>query len=382
MKVWLILFLCLLTQASFDPVVGASPDQVDVAPSPVVSNPILFIHGMGNRKKWDHVHAFMHYELKKKFGGVLLSQKAGQKDFYDASGDYFLLRFIKNEGALAEHVEEIKEAVDRIYQNKKIPVRLIGFSYGGVSSRAYLIKYPENHHVKQLITFHSPHLGTHWAYLWPTVESVKKALNECSYRLFSKIDIEIICEKSRDGIYNAEAFSRGTFDSPAIKDLYPPVYGRDADGKKTPLNLIATMAHSPHPLDVDYVAVIGQAHYEKSLVKALDRTSDTLSGVLKGDDPGTFRFETVQYLLKIRSQMTGESFEETDGGVTVYSQNLINLPWFLERTVSEDSQPWGKDQLDTYTLHPTGQIRIIRSEDDHSMATLNFRILGHLIMER
>jgi len=94
---------------------------------------LLLINGMGQRKTWNHTISFFQREYNLTFGGTLLTEAAPQAPQFDLDGDFFVLQFLNQSGALDQQVSELREAMQRIYAHKKQKIILAGFSYGGGS---------------------------------------------------------------------------------------------------------------------------------------------------------------------------------------------------------------------------------------------------------
>jgi pimeloyl-ACP methyl ester carboxylesterase len=271
--------------------------------------PILLLHGLGQKVAvWD-AHAVQYYEkeIGLSHGGVLkkTNGKARIENPPNATknaakpkerADFFTVAFsnpVDSIGAWERELEEfLPLALERTKAEKVI---LIGYSMGGVTARYYLTKNLTNHRVERLVTIGSPHQGSPYARVWKWKTSLVQASKDANFLTKPLLDkaIELLASAEKDV----------PADAPAIRDLMRP----EDDGefmKRTGL--------AAHPLDVDYVSVVGKVE----LLKETQNLSKTAAMDILRRALGAIGFG-VEAL-----------FEPGDGVVGAKSQTINELPWF------------------------------------------------------
>ncbi len=283
--------------------------------SPVVTThipyPIVLVHGLGQKSSvWDS-YAVKYYEkeLGLQFGGVLKKKNGrcilehGQSLKTDNSqnppADFFTVSFSNPVDSIEAWRLELEQYISLVLKRTNAEkVILIGYSMGGLASRSYLTHHLNDHKVQRLITIGTPHQGSAFAkaYNWKT--SITNALKS-DPNFASKF----LLEQSLSAVKAAE--TDVPFDASAVRDLRRPQDGGMYLNK---------LGNTPHPLDVEYVSVVGD-------VQLLKETTE-------------FNKTAVQELLRRVLGVLGfgvESlFESGDGVVSVKSQTMKEIPWFVQ----------------------------------------------------
>ena len=226
--------------------------------------PIILLHGLGQKADVWHGEAttFFTKDLALRIGS-----------------DVFVKEFKNPFDSINAWRDELEIEITNV---RKITgadkVVLIGYSMGGLAARAYLAKRFTDHHVKRLVTIGTPHLGSAFAkaYNWKTQ-------------------------------YGVEVPGTGMpLSSPAIRDLRRPEDGG---------TYIRALGKYAHPLDVDYVSVVGEVNIfdtknifsskgvQELFRKILSSTSspDELfapgDGVVSATSQGHYEYRVVFYRL-------------------------------------------------------------------------------------
>ena len=175
-------------------------------------------------------------------------------------------------------------------------VILIGYSMGGLTGRHYLTKHVKDHHVQRLITIGSPHQGSAFAKVYNWKTSVNTSLQDGKESF-----LKPIVEQASEMIRKAE--DDVPFDSPAIRDLRRP-----QDGGW----FIEQSGNREHPLDVEYISVIGDVDIMKEL-SVLNKSGAK---------------ELFRRIMGLLGMGVESLFEGGDGVVSASSQTINELPWF------------------------------------------------------
>lgn len=272
-----------------------------------VPYPILLLHGLGQKADvWDGAATrYFTEDLDLTYGGTLRVKDS--LIIRDESGggeaDYYVVAFSDPWDSVGAWGLELEKCVDYVIdQTKADRVIIIGYSMGGLAARSFMVKRFTDHHVKRLITVGTPHLGSAYArvYDW------KKGLLDCVAHPTDPLS-EATCKGALGALKGVEGTSK--YDSYAVRDLRRP-----QDGGW----YLQRLGKMGHPLDVEYVSVIG--------------TIDMFDEAKKLSEPW------IQELLrKTMSFFSPDGvkglFEPGDGVVSKESQDIQNIEWF---TVKEE----------------------------------------------
>ena len=264
-----------------------------------VPYPIILLHGLGQKADVWHGKATNYFrrDLGLAYGGELGVDRDGNvRRVIAGSGqaDFFTVAFSNPIDSINAWRDELERCIAEVRRTTGADkVILVGYSMGGLAARAYLVKRFTDHHVKRLITIGTPHLGSAIAKVW----NVSNTLRECIKD--SSILTQKPCELALAAITSAQ--SDVPFDSWAIRDLRRPEDGGD---------YLRRLSKSAHPLDVEYVSVIGK----------VDLVNNTIS-------KGTLQ-ELVRKALSVIGGSADDFFDTGDGVVSARSQNIMNIEWF------------------------------------------------------
>jgi pimeloyl-ACP methyl ester carboxylesterase len=279
------------------------PVYVETKPSAMlqIPYPILLLHGLGQKASvWDkHAIKFYEKDLGLKHAGIL---KPSKKGIYldkksNSTMDFFTVQFSNPTDSVEGWTKELEQCIAFVREKTGAEkVILIGYSMGGLTGRHYLTKHVKDHHVQRLITIGSPHQGSAFAKVYNWKTAVNSSLQEGKESLLTPI-----FEQASELIRKAE--DDVPFDSPAVRDLRRP-----QDGGW----FIEKSGNREHPLDVEYISVIGDVDIMKEL-SVLNK-----SGAKE-------LFRRIMGLLGMGMESL---FEGGDGVVSASSQTINELPWF------------------------------------------------------
>ncbi|MBF0240003.1 MAG: hypothetical protein HQM12_20060 [SAR324 cluster bacterium] len=314
---------------------------------------LLFIHGMNDSFTWEPLHPFLKQEMGLTFGGTLSVSPELVDGYHPDRGDYFFLKFSSDKSHLEILVSEVAQAMEKLYKDRKELVEIIGFSVGGVATRLYLIDKPINHHVKKLITFHSPHQGTAWAYF----SEVRRIAYGCKSNP--------LCDKICEIFYK---LGDNRVEADILLDLIPPNYEK-------PTGLLAIKNVQAHPLDVEYVSVVGEAYESKNMNAAIEKLKEGFNGVMSGDVFMPFGYEITHF---VQSLFLGEG---GDGAVSIYSQNMANLPWFKNKLKIVKIQRLEENEFIRFSVRERSRLTVIKTHSTHEYGATNFKLMSLLIRD-
>lgn len=312
-KTVLLILAFFLTTCSSVPSLNHLP--VFGTPAQVVTThipyPIVLVHGLGQKSTvWDS-YAVKYYEkeLGLQFGGVLKKQNGvcvldngrglRTDNSQNPAADFFTVSFSNPVDSIEAWRMELEQYISLVLKRTNAEkVILIGYSMGGLASRSYLTHHLNDHKVQRLITIGTPHQGSAFAKAYNWKSGITNALKS-DPNFASKF----LLEQSLSALKAAE--TDVPFDAPAVRDLRRP----DDGGI-----YLSKLGNTPHPLDVEYVSVVGD-------VQLLKETKE-------------FNKTAVQELLRRVLGVLGfgvESlFESGDGVVSVKSQTMKEIPWFMQ----------------------------------------------------
>lgn len=278
---------------------------VDTVRATQLAYPIIFLHGLGQKAHvWDK-EAVTYYEkeLGLNFGGRLLTK--GGKSIIEnkapkPTADFFTVTFASHEDSVSAWVEELRRHIATVQSRTGAQkVILIGYSMGGLTGRAYLVKYAAAHNVVRLVTIGSPHQGSAYAKVWNWKTALLRVLNSdpnFAQKAVVKTALSAF-EAVEDGV---------RADAPAVRDLRRP-----SDGG----TFLRDLNSRPHPLDVEYVSVVGNV--QMGGMNALSASATQ---------------EVLRRLLGVVGMGAESLFEPGDGVVSASSQDMSELPWFTGDT--------------------------------------------------
>jgi pimeloyl-ACP methyl ester carboxylesterase len=278
--------------------------------------PIVLLHGLGQKVNvWD-AFAVRYYEeeiglnhggiLRKVNGKAVLDTKLDAKSTSNVpangaatksrTADFFTVAFSNPTDSIGAWERELEEFLPLVFQRTKADkVILIGYSMGGVTARYYLTKHVSDHRTERIITIGSPHQGSPYAQVAKWKKSLQEKAKDANFMmkpLFEK-GLEMF-SGMEDGV---------PADAPAVRDLMRPEDGGE---------FMSRTALANHPLDVDYVSVVGKVDLFNGGAWSKAGAMDVMRRVL-----AAIGYGGVEAL-----------FESGDGVVSAKSQNMSELPWF------------------------------------------------------
>lgn len=284
----------------------ALPDYENVTTTSI-PYPIILLHGLGQKADVWNSGAISYYqkEFALHFGGKIFSNPGQNGTAYthqyivDSTSDFFTVNFRNSTDSVGAWVQQLERSIHMVLEKTKArKVILIGYSMGGLTGRAYLTRHLKDHAVQRLITIGSPHQGSAFAkvYKWKTTV---KSLLAGDPNFITKTTIQPLLSM-------IEAAEQDVpFDSPAVRDLMRP-----QDGGK----FIGQLNYAEHPLDVEYVSVVGSVDILRE-VKELNSSAGQ---------------ELFRRLLSVIGLGPEALFEGGDGVVSVQSQTINEIPWFKQ----------------------------------------------------
>jgi pimeloyl-ACP methyl ester carboxylesterase len=262
-----------------------------------VPHPILLLPGLGQKADvWNGAAAsYYSQRLRLSFGGEV---RSGGSDSTSAlpRGDYYTVRFSKPYDAIDNWAAEIGTAIERVRASTGADrVILIGYSMGGLAARAYLVGHAGDHHVRRLVTIGTPHLGSAFARVWTWRDSLSRCAADAGFvsRPLCSASLRALLAMQQDI----------PFDAPALRDLRRPEDGG---------SYLEHLNRSGHPLDVEYVSVVGEISVFDE-AKKLNRLAVA---------------EPLRRLLSMSGDGPGELLEPGDGVVSAESQDVMNVEFF------------------------------------------------------
>lgn len=280
-------------------------------------HPLLLIHGLGGtEQRWEAsgTVGFLK-EQGLAFGGALIQSRPGRvgtiREREEVTGeDFFTLRITDPVAGLEEWAKEIEAGVKEIRRRTGAErVILVGYSAGGVAARRYLVMHPVDHHVKKIVTVASPHLGSELA----LASALKGQLEEVSREgedgagAVGRAGVELFDElETRAGV---------SLDSPLVRELMPE--------EQSPV--LRALNRTPHPTDVEYVAVLVRNKGEDELWQNLH-----LELMRLGEHPGRSKVVSgaLSGLARTFRLAQGKASRGGDGVVLLESQDLRNVEFF------------------------------------------------------
>jgi pimeloyl-ACP methyl ester carboxylesterase len=266
--------------------------------------PIILVHGLGQKSTvWDS-YAVKYYEkelglnhggvLKKVNGTCVLEPKNSNK-----FSDFFTVSFSNPTDSIEGWRKELEQYITLVLNRTKAQkVILIGYSMGGLASRSYLTKHVIDHKVQRLITIGTPHLGSAFAkaYNWkPAITTALKSDPNFATKFLLEQSLSVMKAAETDV----------PFDAPAVRDLRRPEDGGI---------YLKNLGSAPHPLDVEYVSVVGDVPLLKE-TKEFNKTAVQ---------------EVLRRVLGVLGFGVEALFESGDGVVSVKSQTMKEIPWFVQ----------------------------------------------------
>lgn len=299
--------------------------------------PIILLHGLGQKADVWNESAVGYYkkELGLHFGGQLIAPngKCSLKSSGDVLGDFFTVSFGNPVDSVNGWANQLERFIPIVLEKTKAQkVIIIGYSMGGLAARTYLTRHLQDHKTQRLITIGSPHQGSSFAKVWKWKTSVKSLLGG---------DANIITKTAVQPLLSIiEAAEQDVpFDSPAVRDLMRP-----QDGGK----FIATLNYAEHPLDVEYISVVGAVDILRE-VKSLNSSAAQ---------------ELFRRLLSVIGFGPEALFEGGDGVVSASSQTINEIPWFKQNASRQRiSRTVMLGSVHTEHLRNSNEIQRITLED-------------------
>ncbi len=299
--------------------------------------PIILLHGLGQKADVWNESAVGYYkkELGLHFGGQLIAPngKCSLKPSGDALGDFFTASFSNPVDSVNGWVQQLEKFIPIVLERTKAQkVILIGYSMGGLAARTYLTRHIKDHKVQRLITIGTPHQGSALAKVWKWKTAVKSLLAG---------NPNIIARTAVQPLLSViEAAEQDVpFNSPAVRDLMRP-----QDGGK----FIAALNNAEHPLDVEYISVVGAVDILRE-VKELNTSAAQ---------------ELFRRLLSVIGFGPEALFESGDGVVSVASQTINEIPWFKQNLARQRiSRTVTLGSVHTEHLRNSAEIQKITLED-------------------
>lgn len=266
-----------------------------------VPYPILLLHGLGQKAEVWHGEATTYFkkDLALRYGGDLKINARGTIQRSLAGGgdaDFYTVQFRNPVDSVRAWTSELDACIQYVRAVTGADrVILIGYSMGGLAARSYLVDHLRDHHVKRLITIGTPHDGSPYARVWSWKTSLKRCVDEQNVVLAQPCKAALAALTSVEGDV--------PFDAPAVRDLRRP----EDDGV-----FLAGLNKRAHPLDVEYVSVIGDV--------------DVVDGVKKLQ-PQAMQ-EVFRKILSVFGGSLSELFADGDGVVSTRSQDMMNVSYF------------------------------------------------------
>lgn len=266
-----------------------------------VPYPILLLHGLGQKAEVWHGEATTYFkkDLALRYGGDLKVNARGTIQRSLAGGgdaDFYTVQFRNPVDSVRAWTSELDACIQYVRAVTGADrVILIGYSMGGLAARSYLVDHLRDHHVKRLITIGTPHDGSPYARVWSWKTSLKRCVDEQNVVLAQPCKAALAALTSVEGDV--------PFDAPAVRDLRRP----EDDGA-----FLAGLNKRAHPLDVEYVSVIGDV--------------DVIDGVKKLQ-PQAMQ-EVFRKILSVFGGSLSELFADGDGVVSTRSQDMMNVAYF------------------------------------------------------
>lgn len=266
-----------------------------------VPYPIILLHGLGQKADVWHGSATQYFskDLGLSYGGDLRVDSNGQLNTASPRGgdaDFYTVAFSDPHDSVNAWRDELDLCIQHVLkQTGADRVILVGYSMGGLAARAYLVKRFTDHHVKRLITIGTPHLGSPYARIWTWKSEMEQCVRD------QNIVLAQPCKAALVAIQGAEGDV--PFNAPAVRDLRRP-----EDGGV----FLRRLSKYAHPLDVEYVSVIGD-------VDVLNEVKNLREGAVQ---------ELLRKVLSVGSGSFTELFESGDGVVSTKSQDIMNIEYF------------------------------------------------------
>ncbi|MGJ8657039.1 MAG: alpha/beta fold hydrolase [Akkermansiaceae bacterium] len=303
--------------------------------------PIILVHGFNQSSNfWADIHLISELEQQGtiNMGSFNADQDnqlqlsapknitKGQTALYTLSLPDKGTRDIRDSAILLE--KTIARVISRHNCDK---VRLISFSAGGIVSREYLSKHPEQHHIASLTTVSTPHLGSEHAWLSVSYHNLKSLLtamqSDTSGNFVSK------------GTRAATAYTLGKFTGQL--EQWGNEAGIDINSQCALMlaepengNYLDQLANSPYPTDITYHCIITE---ENILNYDWHKLKKDFSVIQSGNFTNTAIADNLLDLArnglgkldKISSPLNLSSPKfRGDGVVSKFSQDLNNIASF------------------------------------------------------
>ena len=279
--------------------------------------PLILVHGLGGSASGWQYSGMVGF-LKDKglvFGGDFEFKDGGLDlevpDEWQPRADFYAIDIVDAFDSLEQWKIELRAVVLEVLRLTGAPkVVLVGFSAGGLASRAYLVEWLDDHKVAKLVTVSSPHLGSELAYLALLKDTlIRDAAGRGPTSMISKVALNKL-----SGLEEKVGVELG---SELVRQLVPE---RDNE-------FLQKLNRSEHPRDIDYSAVVvnhqlelsssRELYIELSKLKSLDESSQIVSSA-------------ANMIMRWLGSLDGVESEGGDGAVLVESQNILNVEFFRE----------------------------------------------------
>jgi len=351
--------------------------------------PIIFVHGFGETaERWDDIKPFFHL-LELQFGGVLQISKWGNvitSPNYNKAADYFFIQFTDDQLGIQDQIKELRRFIKKLHRESGAPrFVLVGFSMGGLTSRAYLTQYHNKHKIAKLVTITSPHQGSNWAYF-------HKIALKCLNRAGASKDMSFWTKIETDGkkalckLFEqvSEKVIDIRFAGPAMRDLMPIEKGAEHS------SLLAQLAHTDHPLDVQYASVVAQTPTLEEPFVILENfiKEKKSNGILTAltspfIDFGRQHFpKFINFINLISNSNAGKNNcnkGSGDGAISVCSQDMSQLAWFKQQIDHQEESAWRDTLQRTVFLKNGTRLEIFTIKDHHLAAPNNYELLQRIL---
>jgi len=231
---------------------------------------------------------------------------------------------IRDSATLLE--KSIQHVIDRHECQK---VRLVSFSAGGVVSREYIQRHPQEHRVASLTTVSAPHLGSEHAWLAVSYNNLKKSI--------TKMNDDDSGNFVSQGTRTVTAFTLNKI-TDQLED-WGDKAGIDISSKCALMlaependNYLDSLSKANYPYDINYHCIITE---ENILNYSFQKLKSDYHFIKSGDFSNTAIADNLLDLArnglgkldKITAQFTSLKFRG-DGVVSNFSQNLNNTVAF------------------------------------------------------
>jgi len=282
---------------------------------------------------------------------------------------------------IQDQIKELRQFIKKLHRESRAPrFVLVGFSMGGLTSRAYLTQYHNNHQIAKLVTITSPHQGSNWAYFHKiALKCLNRAGASKDMSFWTKIKTngkKALCKLFEQV---SEKVIDIRFAGPAMRDLQPIEKGTES--------FLARLAKAPHPLDVQYASVVAQTPTLEKPFVILDNfiKEKKNNGILTAltapfIDFGRQHFPKFINLISNSNEGKNNCNEDSgDGAVSICSQDMSQLAWFKKQIDHQKESAW-RDTLQRSVFLKNGtRLEIFTIKAHHLAAPQNYELLQRIL---